>query len=435
MNSYSHLLTRCQESKCKLTCGWENINHAIQPGCIRWVEPLAKSNTFPVNVSPSKVEDEVDDTPPLTDDSDSDSDSSEDEATNIKISTSMRQKTKTKNLKPPLKSKTSRKGPFSCPVLNCPISNVKSWSTAPSLHKHIQEHCIGRFSGVVPEEYFKTWNKQFCSNCSHIRMSFDPSPYCSCCQRSEPKTKPKKEKKQNELSASLNYVVPQLQDPPSSPNDLNTDFCLPAFDEIIKIKSPTLKHVPKRLRSEWSRAWTETIQDCLFLNDTTSYVSLFLLSKICLQLPPSNLKSRKMKEEFTHNLIKRWRGTSPHTLNSSKFKDREILWLEYKERESLRPPQKLSKEDLLKRRIVQMVADGRLSAASAALISESIAKPTEENLQKLLEKHPLKQLLKIFLFQMTPNQFGSLSMLFTRICVPFLKDLLLAQQGQERLTF
>ena len=95
-----------------------------------------------------------------------------------------------------------------------------------------------------------------------------------------------------------------------------------------------------------------------------------------------------MKEEFTHNLIKRWRGTSPHSLNSSKFKDREILWLEYKERESLRPPQKLSKEDLLKRRIVQMVADGRLSAASAALIFESIAEPTEENLQTLLEKHP-----------------------------------------------
>ena len=35
-----------------------------------------------------------------------------------------------------------------------------------------------------------------------------------------------------------------------------------------------------------------------------------------------------------------------------------------------------------------MVADGRLSAASAALISESIAEPTEENLKKLLEKHP-----------------------------------------------
>ena len=73
-NSYSHLLTRCQESKCKLTCGWENINHAIQPGCIRWVDPLAKPisvfnyvSPFPKNISADEwipeIEDEVDDTP------------------------------------------------------------------------------------------------------------------------------------------------------------------------------------------------------------------------------------------------------------------------------------------------------------------------------------------------------------------------------------
>ena len=29
-------LTRCQESDCPLTCGWENINHAIAPGCKRF---------------------------------------------------------------------------------------------------------------------------------------------------------------------------------------------------------------------------------------------------------------------------------------------------------------------------------------------------------------------------------------------------------------
>ena len=47
------------------------------------------------------------------------------------------------------------------------------------------------------------------------------------------------------------------------------------------------------------------------------------------------------------------------------------------------PSQKFSKEGILKRRIVQMVADGRFSAASGALISESIAEPTDENLKKL----------------------------------------------------
>jgi hypothetical protein len=85
-----------------------------------------------------------------------------------------------------------------------------------------------------------------------------------------------------------------------------------------------------------------------------------------------------LKEEFTHTLIKRWRGITSQSENSSKFKEREILWTQFKEREALRPPQKFSKEDILKRRIVQMVADGRLSAASAALIFKSIAEPTEE---------------------------------------------------------
>ena len=73
-----------------------------------------------------------------------------------------------------------------------------------------------------------------------------------------------------------------------------------------------------------------------------------------------------MKEEFTQNLIKRWRGVANNSDNSSKFKEREILWLEFKQRESHCHAQKISKEDILKRRIMQMVADGRLSAASAA---------------------------------------------------------------------
>jgi len=88
-NSYSCFLTRCQESKCKLTCGWENINHAIQPGCIRWEdpEPISKNNSsagyvssFPARVSAddwvAEVEEDDTSTPPLTSDSeDSDSDS------------------------------------------------------------------------------------------------------------------------------------------------------------------------------------------------------------------------------------------------------------------------------------------------------------------------------------------------------------------------
>ena len=131
--------------------------------------------------------------------------------------------------------------------------------------------------------------------CSYIRKIFDPSPFCNCCQRNE--TNPSMKRNDATIPVSTAPDISQRHVSSFSPNVSNNDDpCFPTLEQIIKLKSPTLKYVPKRLRSEWSRAWTETIQDCLFLNDSVSYVSLFLLSKICLQVPPSNLKSRKLKE-------------------------------------------------------------------------------------------------------------------------------------------
>ena len=42
--SFSSILTQCQEQRFKLTRGWENINHAIQPGCVRWEHPTVNEN-------------------------------------------------------------------------------------------------------------------------------------------------------------------------------------------------------------------------------------------------------------------------------------------------------------------------------------------------------------------------------------------------------
>ena len=67
---------RCQIRACPLTRDWENINHAIKPGCIKWkiIEQNNKSplttnmgaDSFPVD---EHLEEE-DDTPPLWSDSD-----------------------------------------------------------------------------------------------------------------------------------------------------------------------------------------------------------------------------------------------------------------------------------------------------------------------------------------------------------------------------
>jgi hypothetical protein len=56
------------------------------------------------------------------------------------------------------------------------------------------------------------------------------------------------------------------------------------------------------------------------------------------------------------------------------------------------PKEKFSRAEISKKKIVQMVADGRLSAASASLLSEALVEPTEENIRKLQEKHPAQDI-------------------------------------------
>ena len=79
--------------------------------------------------------------------------------------------------------------------------------------------------------------------------------------------------------------------------------------------------------------------------------------------------------------------------NSSKFSERILLWKELIALFESQPKHKFSAEEINKRRILQMVVDGRLSTACASLISEALSEPNEENLCKLLEKHPLQDIL------------------------------------------
>ena len=175
--SLSSILTRCQEQRCKLTRGWENINHAIQPGCVCWEHPTVNENVdiqtpayispFPPSVSADDWVPEVeeDDTPPLTSDSDeSDSESDcDDEKIPLRKTTSNPKK---------YKFGQQSKSSFNCPVPGCPKTLSKPWKNVASLHSHLADHCAGKFQGSVPSQYFEDWNKEFCPACSLMRKSF-----------------------------------------------------------------------------------------------------------------------------------------------------------------------------------------------------------------------------------------------------------------------
>lgn len=131
-----------------------------------------------------------------------------------------------------------------------------------------------------------------------MRKSFAPSLFCSCCSRKPPASVtplPNPPDPLSHLHISASSTSNSLQHPLSCPPNVS----LPSLDQIVKVRVPTLKYVPKRIRSEWSRVWSETIQDCLYINDLPSFTYLFLLTKVCLRIPPSNIRSRKAREDFT----------------------------------------------------------------------------------------------------------------------------------------
>jgi len=74
------------------------------------------------------------------------------------------------------------------------------------------------------------------------------------------------------------------------------------------------------------------------------------------------------------------------------IKTRGALWKELLASTESQPKQKFSNEEINKKRVLQMVADGRLSAACASLLSDALSEPNEENLRKLLDKHPLQDI-------------------------------------------
>ena len=116
----------------------------------------------------------------------------------------------------------------------------------------------------------------------------------------------------NCLHISETVSVPQTYELSPVPN-IQIDQCsasLPSLPSVVNLKCPTLRFVPRSLRSEWSRAFSETLQDCLHLNDVYCYTYLFMLAKVCLRVPPTNLRSRKSKDDFTLSLLKKWRHSS-----------------------------------------------------------------------------------------------------------------------------
>ena len=91
-----------------------------------------------------------------------------------------------------------------------------------------------------------------------MRKSFSPALFCNCCVHGS-----KKPAKKSPVYPQVDSVL--IASPPVSQvkgsnlypavpkvSSLTDILNLPSLEDIVKMKTPTLKFVPKRVRSEWS---------------------------------------------------------------------------------------------------------------------------------------------------------------------------------------
>ena len=109
-----------------------------------------------------------------------------------------------------------------------------------------------------------------------------------------------------------------------------------------------------------------------------------MLAKVCLRVPPTNLTSRKSKDDFTLSLLKKWRNSSKTSSQDAltKLNNRLIMWNDLITFCDSRPEEKFSLGEISKKKIVHMAA----FLLPVLLISDALVDPTEDNFAEAKRK-------------------------------------------------
>ena len=163
-----------------------------------------------------------DDTPPLTSDSEDSDSESDSEADNPRKKSNEISSQNSHNLNSVHRCALSTTGPFSAQGLS-----KGAVQALESLHRHMVDHCVGKLSGSIPEQYFRTWNKQFCTNCPKMRKSFSPALFCNCCAHGSKKP------------AKKSPVYPQVDSVPTTSPQVTEIKCSNLYPVFPKVSSLT----------------------------------------------------------------------------------------------------------------------------------------------------------------------------------------------------
>ena len=161
---------------------------------------------------------------------------------------------------------------------------------------------------------------------------------------------------------------------PAAPREMGLQ--LPTFEEILAGRTPTLRHVPERVRHLWARVLTRALASVTHHNDEASWRELLMLLQ-CVLDPPcrGGRKHARATAAYTLDRLRQWEDG-----------ERLLLWQTWQQpqRGRRRPLNKTERKELAK----GLAREGFESKACTALLATGLAPENAETIAAVRAFHP-----------------------------------------------
>eukprot|EP01126_Amoeba_proteus_P027803 TRINITY_DN2752_c0_g1_i16.p1 TRINITY_DN2752_c0_g1~~TRINITY_DN2752_c0_g1_i16.p1 ORF type:complete len:229 (+),score=21.24 TRINITY_DN2752_c0_g1_i16:796-1482(+) len=148
----------------------------------------------------------------------------------------------------------------------------------------------------------------------------------------------------------------------------------PDLLEICQTPSICVFRIPPLARQEWAKTVQFVMRNAMHSNKDADWVHYFAMTRCCLQTPYRSGK-------------KHTKSVADHIIASCK-KFRSERWFELWEEYKVRIEKMKKGTPNVKNKVAKMVAEGRLSAACAALSAAPMAPFSEETFNLMRDLHP-----------------------------------------------
>ena len=165
-------------------------------------------------------------------------------------------------------------------------------------------------------------------------------------------------------------------------------WTLPSMDEILRVRLPTLRHVPKAARDDWARLVGDVLSSVsTSMQEIDDWCKVFMLARCILANPPRGGRLHWCDTlRLVRSRIQMWReGKIAELWEAVVLRDREFLSHRTK-KEATPSTASLHQSNAFRAR--RAVEDGQYRKALQSLTSAGFASVTEDVVSMMKEKHP-----------------------------------------------